>query len=111
MDGVAQKALLQIKLVKISRSLQAKDINEVGKIKSQIKAIEENQLSLLAPKNFDPTDPENYIRGMEKSFESLIATLEDLGVKDPKRLTVFEFYSRYEFYKKKNKPKKPTANG
>lgn len=43
---------------------------------------------------------------MEKGFETLCASLEDLGVADPKRLTVFEFYARVEYFKNKNKEKK-----
>lgn len=65
----------------------------------------------MVPKNFDNESPEYYIKNLEKSFEHLCATLEDLGVHDPKRLTVFEFYSRLEYFKaKKLKGKNKTTS-
>lgn len=42
---------------------------------------------------------------MEKGFEGLCVALEDLGVHRPKELTVFEFYTRVEYYKKKRADK------
>jgi hypothetical protein len=56
----------------------------------------------MSPKNFDNTSPDYHIKKIEKGFEEVCASLEDNGVSNPKRLTVFEFYSRIEFYKKKH---------
>jgi hypothetical protein len=81
------------------------------KVRDAIKKIDDWQLSLIVPKNFDNESPDYYIKKIEKGFENLCATLEDLGVHDPKRLTVFEFYSRLEYFKnKKPKGKKQTTS-
>lgn len=95
LDGVLQKALAQIHII-----LKKGDEHI---LREKVRAIEQHQLSFLAPRNFDNADPANVIKSMEKGFENLCVTLEDLGVQNPKRLTVFEFYSRMEYYKKKYK--------
>lgn len=45
---------------------------------------------------------------MEMSFENLCTALEELGVKDPQNLTVFQFYSKVAYFEKK-KQKQQTA--
>lgn len=92
---------MQIRLIRLSRSLTADNAREIQKTKDLIKNIDAYQLSLTRPKNFDSQDPGNYIKEMEKGFETLCATLEELGVHRPKSLTVFEFYTRVEYFKKK----------
>jgi hypothetical protein len=77
---------------------------EDPKIRKLIKDINAWQLAQHVPKNFDNESPDYYIKNLEKSFESLCATLEDLGVQNPKGLTIFEYYSRLEYFKKKKKP-------
>jgi hypothetical protein len=62
---------------------------------------EEYQLSLIVPKNFDSQDPENYVKNLEKGFESVCTSLEELGVTSPQELSVFSFYSKIEYFKKK----------
>jgi hypothetical protein len=96
MTGVLQKSLLQLQIIKEGRT---------DKLVNEIKAIDQYQLSLMTPKNFDSQDPENLVSKMEKAFESVCAALESNGVVNPKKLTVFEFYSRVYFFEKKIKPK------
>lgn len=94
-EQLKDKAILQIKYIKTGDAT----------LIAQINAITDYQLSLLAPAVFDPADPQNSIVKMELSFESLCTQLEELGVQNPKRLTVFEFYSKIRYFKAKNKPK------
>jgi hypothetical protein len=63
-------------------------------------------LDQTRPKNFIPTDPENVISKLQTSYEDLFANLEDLGVKNIYKVTVYQCYSRIRFYKKKF-PQKP----
>lgn len=55
----------------------------------------------IQPKNFDPFNPGNDLMKHEKDFESVCSSLEEAGIKDAKRMTVFEFYSRLEYFEKK----------
>jgi hypothetical protein len=89
--------------------LQCKLIYEPGKHQTRelIKQIETWQLSLIAPKNFDSEDTDNYIRRLELSFEALCASLEDLGVKNPGDLTIFHFYTRLIYYEGKKQKQTP----
>jgi hypothetical protein len=89
----------------VCKLLQTTDTLEQAKYINLIKTIDDWKLSLMTPKNLDSHDPDNFILKIERSFENLCGTLEDLGVSNPKRLTVFEFYSRIDFYRKKLKPK------
>lgn len=66
-----------------------------------IKQIDDWQLSLMAPKNFDSTDTDNYIKRIELSFENLCTSMEDLGVEKPWDLSVFQFYTRLTYFEKK----------
>lgn len=87
-----KKAKAQCKLVYKGRSPELLQL---------IDQIDRWQLALIAPKNFDSNDVENYIKKIELSFETLCASLEDLGVRDPGSLTVFQFYSRLLYFEKK----------
>ena len=42
---------------------------------------------------------------MMKEFEETCAVIRDNTSKEPKEMTVFEFYSTLDYVKKKNKPK------
>lgn len=66
-----------------------------------IQRVTDFQVSLLSPKNFDPSDSNNYISLVEKSFENLCTTLEEWGIVQPHRLTVFQFYSKIRYFKEK----------
>lgn len=58
---------------------------------------------MISPKNFDGQDTKNVVLAQKISFEKLCTILEENGCLTPKRLTVFEFYSRLSFYEEKNK--------
>lgn len=94
-----RRSLLHIKLIR------QKDPEKRAKIKEQIKGVDQYLLSCRLPKNLDPHDNNNYLYTAEKQFETLCTRLESLGVHQPKRLTVFEFYSRISYFKEENKPK------
>lgn len=94
-EQVKQKTLLQLKY------LQSGDQKYV----KQINAVTDYQLSMIAPSDFDGESRQNTINAMELSFESLCTNLEELGIQRPKRLSVFEFYSKIRYFKAKNKPK------
>ncbi len=74
-------------------------------IRRLIADINEYQISMIRPKNFDSTDPENIIRMMETSFENVCTSLEELGVVSPHLLPVFSFYSKIAYFEKKNAAK------
>lgn len=69
----------------------------------QINAITDYQVALMNPKIFAFESPDNCIRKMEEAFENLCTNLEELGVMNPKKLTVFEFYSKIRYFKTKKR--------
>ena len=69
----------------------------------EIKEVDDFLLSLNPPSDFATNSPNNVIRNMEKSFETLVATMEDAGIHRPKDLSVFEFYSRLDYLESKRK--------
>lgn len=72
-----------------------------AKVEQAIAAITSWQLDLIAPKNFETADPDNYVKRIELSFENICTALEELGVKDPATLTVFQFYNKVVYFEKK----------
>lgn len=40
---------------------------------------------------------------VDKAFENLCTVLEEAGINAPKKLSVYEFYSKVEYFEKKNK--------
>lgn len=62
-------------------------------------------LSTIAPKEYDERKPESVVNQMDKSFEKICSTLEEVGVSNPKNLSIFEFESRIEYFREKNKAK------
>lgn len=60
----------------------------------------------ISPKNFNPFDPHNDLLKHEKDFEGLVSSLEEAGIHGVKSMTVFEFYSRMEYFEKKNSKNK-----
>lgn len=91
-----RKAIAQIRLIR----------GEADRaIESLIRDVDEFQISFITPKNFHYTDPENFIKKLELSFEHLCTTLEELGVNRPQDLSTFSFYSKIAYFKKKKKPK------
>lgn len=76
-------------------------------IKDKIKVYTDYQISIIAPKNLNPSDTKNYIKQIEMSFEDLCTSMEELGVKDPKRLSIFEFYGKIRYFEAKKSQKRP----
>jgi hypothetical protein len=74
----------------------------------QIHDIEEWQLTFLTPRNFDYEDQGNDVKGIELSFEHLCTAMEEMGVHNPGELPLFQFISKINYFKKKNKPKSQT---
>jgi hypothetical protein len=68
---------------------------------SLIKQIDNWQIAQIAPKNYNENDVDNYVKRMELSFESLCASMEDLGVQNVADLTIFQFYTRVIYFEKK----------
>lgn len=62
-------------------------------------------ISLNTPRNFDYSDPENDIKNIRQAFARSCAALEEMGVKDPHRLTVYDFNAKTDYFEKKYKPK------
>jgi hypothetical protein len=58
---------------------------------------------MISPKKFNNTDPENIVLKQKKAFDDLCTILESHGCVNPKKLTVFEYYSKLKFYEKKKK--------
>jgi len=67
----------------------------------QINSISDYQIGLMKPKVFAEGHPDNCINEIELAFESLCTNLEEMGVMNPKKLTVFEFYSKIRYFKSK----------
>lgn len=76
----------------------------IRKDEQLIKAIEnadEYLLSLIEPKDYDRNNHESAIVKMDISFEKLCTSLEELGVRNPKELTLFEFESKIAYFEEK----------
>lgn len=80
-----------------------KDYEERDKKEKVCQNIDEYILSINPPNDFRANSDENVVRGMELSFEKLCASMEEAGIKSPKNLTTFEFYSRLDFFQDKKK--------
>lgn len=93
---MARKAYAQIKLIRAI----AKRTDDPA-LRRLVRDIEEYQVALITPKNFDGDDPENFIKNLESSFEAICTSLEELGVHKPHELTVFQFYSKIQYFEKK----------
>ena len=75
-----------------------------NKIEEDIIAIESHLLDLMKPNVFDGSDINSIEYKLHKSYEnSLIAVSEHLPSTKLDRLTVFEYYSRIDYLKKKAK--------
>ena len=70
-------------------------------VKEFIQAADRFLQEFIKPKNFDASSSENDIIGNENALEDICACLEDCGCMYPKQLTVYEFYKRIDYYKKK----------
>ncbi len=67
-----------------------------------IKTTNEYLIDLNPPKNLSKGNSD--IVKMEKGFEKLVIHMEEMGVYNPKKLSVYEFYSRVDFLESKINP-------
>ncbi len=58
------------------------------------------------PKDFRSSNPDNILNEMDIAFENVVSALEEVGVNYPKKLTVFEFNQRVQYFESKRKPGK-----
>jgi hypothetical protein len=77
---------------------------EAEKLEKTIRGINDYLLSMTPSENFTNSS-DNVIKKIDKSFEFVCTSMEELGVNNPKGLTVFEFYSKVEYFKSKNAKK------
>jgi hypothetical protein len=77
---------------------------EAEKLQKTIDNIQNYINSINPPRDFSNTS-NNVIKNIDKSFEKVCTSLEELGINNPKGLTLFEFKSKIEYFKNKNKPK------
>ncbi len=75
-------------------------------ILEKVKSIDDWIIEQAEPKSFDPDDSKNVVSQLIESYEDLSANLEELGVKKPFELSVYKFYSRVRYYKKKHSKSK-----
>ena len=58
---------------------------------------------LTLPRIFTPNSKHNHVVAMDNTFEDVCCVMEDNGVARAKAFTVFEFFSRINFYERKFK--------
>ncbi len=68
-----------------------------------VKIVDNYLLSLQKPKEFRSNQENNYLNQKDLAFEEMVALMEEMGVRNPKKLSVFEFQQRIEHYRKKKK--------
>ena len=88
----------------LCRFLQIKIESELGEEVdySEFDRINEYFLSINSPKCFNPFSGDaEQVKG-DKQFESVCAMMEESGIGNVDRMNVFEFYSRIEFFDKRN---------
>jgi len=55
------------------------------------------------PRDFNQSNHESILNEIDLSFERLCSSLEEAGVQQPKKMSVFEFNQRVDYYKEKHK--------
>ena len=68
---------------------------------AEIKAIQDYEVGLIKPHNFNAKDPNNDMKKIDESFEKTCSVLEDLGVQNPHKLPVFKFFAKINYFKAK----------
>lgn len=66
-----------------------------------IRSIDDYVMSLNAPKIFDSNSEDNALVAMDLSFEKLCTSMEEAGISTPKKLTVFEFNGKLDYFESK----------
>lgn len=56
---------------------------------------------MLLPKNFDTTHTDNHVADIERSFENVCTSMQELGITDVHGLSTFQFYAKIRYFKKK----------
>lgn len=68
-----------------------------------VRSIDDYLISRNPPGNFLDSSSENEIIRMDIAFQKVCTSMEEVGVKDPAKLTVFEFESKVDYYEDKAK--------
>lgn len=89
---IKRKALLQIKLIKFGYD---KNVDQL------INDINQYHADMIAPRNLNENNSDNYIKALDLSFENICTSMEEMGVHNPRELTVFQFNSKISYFKKK----------
>ncbi len=63
------------------------------------------------PKDFRVANADNILKDMDIAFEDVCAAMEEAGVNNPKKLSVFEFNQRIEYFNKKKSKNNTAKNG
>ena len=72
-----------------------------------ISGINDYLVMLNTPKNFDYSRPENIASSIRKSFSNSCSALEEMGVINPQKLTLYDFNAKIDYYEAKQKKKSP----
>ena len=75
------------------------------KYEKVVRSIDDHLMSMNEPGNFADGSSENVMLQMDLSFERLCTSIEEAGIKEPKKLTVFEFNSKLDYFEAKAKKK------
>lgn len=89
---IKRRALLQIKLIKDGHNED---------VRKAIMLIDQYRADMIAPKNLNEDNPDNYIKTIDISFENICTSMEELGIVNPRNLTVFQFNSKIAYFKKR----------
>ena len=82
------------------------DEKEADKWDKVVQSVNEYIFGINKPKDYRADNPENILFEMDRSFENLCASLEEVGIASPKKLTVFEFYQRVDYFETKRRNSK-----
>ena len=66
----------------------------------QMKDVCEYFMEANKPRNFNPRSSGSVVVEFDKSFENMCSSMQESGI-TPDSLTVFEFYSKIEYFEKK----------
>lgn len=70
-----------------------------------IDSVDNYLFELYAPREFNIKSENNVLVDLDDSFEQMLSALEDAGVLNPKKLSVYEINKRIIYFEKKNPQK------
>ena len=70
-----------------------------------IGAVDRHLIELNRPYDFRTDNPESILKEMDMSFEDTYSAMEEAGVSNPKKMSVFEYHAKIQYFNKKRKPK------